>query len=550
MLSHTGKPLPHRHAITLFAALALLLGGCGGDDDGGGAGAGTGATGGVSGVAQKGPFQPGGSASAVRLAADGSQTADSVSGSVGTDGRWNLPEPDWNGATLLVLSGTWFDEVSGTFSSTSRELHGVAVIAGGSATANVNLYTHLIAARTRNRMAAGDAFADARSQARTELRTLTGITGNPSQLDLLDAAANPDQADGANLLLFSAAVSKTGLDQAAIDAMAADFADDGQMNGSVDGSGLTAWDQVKQAAANDPGLLDQARSALQSQYGEQPPDGGSGGFAWELDPCAAAQLSEPRVVCVNDSFDGTANGTSSDDSGEFVVFVPPYSGHYSFWVGGDASKSDANVLNCSWTLYSEADITSTELGDSSADGGFCGVEDVTTFRLDAGERYYLLPEVSRDGSTGTGYFTISAARNADGQETRAGAVALTDLSFSSYHQGWEGQVGTLIGTSTEAFYRFTASSAGTHTISVSGYPCGSGSGSVWVTLYEPGLSDPAFSNQVGSSSVADACSQEIQHSLQAGRDYFLKVENRLSGYNRSSFRPSPASIDIAIGIQN
>lgn len=549
MILHNDKPLLYRHAVVLFATLALLLGGCGGDDGGDSAEAGTGDTGGVSGVAQKGPFQPGGSVNAVRLAADGSETSDSVTGSIGTDGGWSLAEPDWSGATLLVLSGTWFDEVSGTFSSSSRELHGVADIVDGSATANVNLYTHFIAVRTRNRMNAGDAFADARDQARTELRALTGITGNAAELDLLDAAANPDQADGANLLLFSAAVSKAGLDQTAIDAMAADFADDGQVNGSVGGSGRTAWDQVTQAAVNNPGLLDQARSALHSQYGEEPPDGGSGGFAWELDPCAAAQLSEPRVVCVNDSFDGTAMDTSNDDSGEFVIFVPPYSGHYSFWVGGDASKNDANVLNCSWTLYSEPDVESTELGDSSADDGFCGVEDVTTFRLDAGERYYLRPEVSREDDTGTGYFTIHAARNADGQETRDGAVELAAPSF--YQQGWEeGRVGTLIGTSTEAFYRFTADAAGAHTIWVSGYPCGSGSGSVWVTLYEPGLSDPAFSNEVASASVADACSQEIQYALQAGREYFLKVENRLSEPNRTSFRPSPASIGIIIGMQN
>jgi|GEM_PF-5542972 len=60
----------------------------------------------LTGSAQKGPFQPGGEAVAVRLADDGSSTRDTAIGAIGEDGGYsiNAGTVDWSGPTLLQLS--------------------------------------------------------------------------------------------------------------------------------------------------------------------------------------------------------------------------------------------------------------------------------------------------------------------------------------------------------------------------------------------------------------------------------------------------------------
>jgi hypothetical protein len=68
--------------------------------------------------------------------------------------------------------------------------------------------------------------------------------------------------------LFSAATLTAGAGQAGIDAIAADFADDGQVNGAAQ----TQFDDIKQAAKDNPNLLTTVRTSMQAQYGVVPPD--------------------------------------------------------------------------------------------------------------------------------------------------------------------------------------------------------------------------------------------------------------------------------------
>ncbi|WP_166643112.1 carboxypeptidase-like regulatory domain-containing protein [Alcanivorax sp. 24] len=293
----------------LATTFALALGACGDDSSNNGNGdEQTAAV--VTGVAQKGPFQPGGSASAVALGGDGSAAGTSVTATISTDGAFAIPDIDWGGPTQLTMSGAFFNEFTGNFAG-NLELHGTASLPGD-ADANVNLFTHFVAARTRHLMAAGEAFGDARDQARSELASIMGINALPNTLDLLqDDGDSAHQDDSANLLLFSAATLAAGINQPNIDVLAADFASDGKINGV----GKAVFDDIKQATANHPNLLAIARSHLTNQYSVTPPDDTDGQRpAWApplaTDPVAAFTLSGSLKVGESVSFD--AAGSTGD----------------------------------------------------------------------------------------------------------------------------------------------------------------------------------------------------------------------------------------------
>lgn len=541
--------------LTLAACGVLALGGCADDHDSNGDGNDEPAD--VRSSAQKGPFQPGGTVTAFALNADGGRDGDSVDADIGANGDFELPTLTWQGATEVEVRGTFYDEVSGTFTSGANGQATLRALARAplDRALNVNLFTHLVAERARTLMNQGSTAGDALSQARADLRAIMGLSAAPARLDLLNGGASED--DSANLLLFSAAMLESGHGQAALDTMAADFADDGAINGD----GADEMQAIRDTANNTANLLADVRTNLMNQYSVTPPadtdgeppawtgkdgdggdsgDGGDGGDGGqELTACEAALLSEPRAVCVDEPFSGTANGTDADDDGEFVVFIPPEDGYYTVELFGDPAVDNDNTNQCAWTVHTEASTDASERGDGAADGRFCGVEDVTSSRLAGERRYYIRPEVSREEEVGDAHFRLSVSRNSEGSASRDGAV---DLGTASH----DGVVGTLIGTSTQSYYRFTAGT-GTHRISLSGYPCG-GSGYLWLKLYEPGNSDPAFSNRIASSAEDGACSQTIERALDAGRDYFVEVENRLSGFQRTSFRPAPGAVSYDLNV--
>ncbi|MGM0564326.1 MAG: hypothetical protein ACQES2_08350, partial [Pseudomonadota bacterium] len=192
---------------------------------------------------------------------------------------------------------------------------------------------------------------------------------------------------------------------------------------------------------------------------------------------------------------------------------------------------------CSWTIYSEEDLGSSDLGDSAADGSFCGVEDVTNLRLTGGERYYIYPQVAQDDTNAPAYFSLRVVRNADGKEFQGGAREITQFPFDGY-------VGTLINTSTESYYRFTARRDGQHTITLGNYLC-SGSSYLELTLHDT----DGFGTTLDSSGE-DACSQSIEASLEVGQEYYLTVQNWMADtWNRKTMRPAPGSIDFTLNIQ-
>lgn len=340
----------------LIGALGLALSACYFDDSSGGgsnAGGSSSAKAGFSGSAQKGPFQPGGSASAVKLTADGNISGTAITVTVDSNGTFDLLNPDWDGPTQLSVSGAFFNEFSGDFSS-SAELNSAALLPAD-ADSNVNLFTHFVAARTRNLMAASVAFNDAREQARNELGAIMGIDAAPNSLDLReDTGSNRHQDDSANLLLFSVAILAAAIDQSGIDDIATDFADDAQINGG----GQVDFDAIKQAVGDNPDLLATARSNLQNQYGVVPPSDTDGAIpAWApgapdvpAPPAATMTVSGPLEV------DGTQAFDASNSTGAALVYG---------WDFGDGGMSTGVQVSHVYTAPGTYTVTLTVIDEDN-----------------------------------------------------------------------------------------------------------------------------------------------------------------------------------------
>lgn len=471
----------------------------------------------ASGASQKGPFRAGGSAEAVRLASDGTLTSEQVSGTIDDRGQYELAGIDWTGPTRIRMEGTFFDEVTGNFSSENRVLTAVSEAEEGAALdTNVNLFTHFAAARIRFLMGEGDSFTEARDTATADLQQALGITSAPEDLNLLEAIDSVTE-DSANLLLFSAAAQQGGIDQAGIDELAADFADDGQFNGNGVDEMQTILDEGTDS------LLSDARLALQNQYSTEPPNGGSGGgsgFGWTLSACEAAKLNEPRVFCSGEDYEGT----KGSDDGEAILFFPEESGFYAFSMDGDQLSFSAN-----WTLKKDS-LSGTEVGDSSEKYG-----DTTTFALKANNQYafdlYLAGLSAADDS-----FTLSGGRVSDGRaydpliiESGATHDARVGYAFTN---------GTQSNGAATSWYLLN-SAGGSHTVKVSGYVADPPSGGFRIEVYEGSegqetAGDLNSLNKVDTAYPTGTSSNELTVDLAAGKPHFVVVTNLFTDYRRET----------------
>lgn len=224
-----------RYALLFLVIVTLTAcgggGGGGGGDSASAAGGSSGATAAtVGGLTQKGPFEDDATVRAYKLDgvdAEGNFVySQAVNGSLGSLGSLSISAP-WSGPTLVEVEGYFFDENTGARSSFSARLHNIVDLTPGYR-GNVNLFTHLLAARTRALMAPpnNNPFRDAMDAARRELIGILGLAvdAKPDQLDVTQGGSG----DNASLLLFSAAVGMLpNPGQHKIAALAEDFATDG-----------------------------------------------------------------------------------------------------------------------------------------------------------------------------------------------------------------------------------------------------------------------------------------------------------------------------------
>lgn len=292
--------------FALFVAVGLAACGGGGGDDNPTSGTNNGGPetpdtenpNALTGFAQKGPLQAGGTITLEPLSNDGTLAGGSVTASLDELGGYAVNPDDitWDGPTLITARGPYFNENKGVYEN--------AVIGDGlqaiaelpvELRANINLFTHLVTARTRHLMqqTGGPDFRSARTQARDELAALLAPTGpwpvpvseniNPLRLNLLDREKVQftnylsAEQDSVSLLLFSSALltvledpdwaSKpiaaggTSTSEALGDATS-DFADDGNFNG--DGQDL--FNKIKSKAGDVGDLISKATDNLKDKF--------------------------------------------------------------------------------------------------------------------------------------------------------------------------------------------------------------------------------------------------------------------------------------------
>lgn len=466
----------------------------------------------ASGASQKGPFRAGGLAEAVRLAGDGTLTSDQISGTIDDRGQYELDGIDWAGPTRIRMEGAFFDEVTGNFSSENRVLTAVSEAEEGKALdANVNLFTHFAAARIRLLMGEGNVFDDARDTAIRDLQQALGISSAPEDLNLLEAIDGVSE-DSANLLLFSAAAQKGGIDQTGIDQLAADFADDGRFNGNGADEMQTILDEGTDS------LLSEARLTLKNQYSTEPPSGSSGGgsgFGWSLSACAAAKLTEPRVFCDGEDYEGS----KGSDEGEALLYFPAMSGFYAFSMSGPDLSSFAG-----WTL--EEGTGGPEVGSGPRAGN------TTTFSLDEGDEYvFSLDLTGLDQPDDR--FTISGDRVSDGRAFDPVALEAGEAYAARVGYAYSGD-----GGAARSWYRL-GSGAGSHTIRTSGYVADAGSGGMKIEVYE-GNKGQETVNDLNSLPRVDfvngsgTSSNELKVDLAADRPHFILITNLFTDFRRET----------------
>ena len=304
--------------ISLWVAVCLLLAGCGSDSpestssnlpDNSNLPDRSEKANVLSGVVQKGAFLVGSTITAWQLDEQGQRTEKTLSTEIlESSGKYSITL-DWSGWTELQVQGLYFDEYTGKESTQEIQLTSVVNLVSENTSKNVNLFTHLLARRSRSLASTGQSITAAVQSALDETQTLLGLSAvDPTHLDLTNGSGN-NAKDNAILLLFSGAFLANGGDTTTLDRMARDFADDGQVNGDAAADFSSIGNR-----AGDAALLNQLSDNLKEQGIQDAPNNADLGD--ELLPWtnqAPVVVMQSYSVDEDSSVNITLTGTDAND---------------------------------------------------------------------------------------------------------------------------------------------------------------------------------------------------------------------------------------------
>lgn len=231
----------------------------------------------ISGSGEKGPFK---SDSVVTVSKLNNQAIPIQENTVSTQvynnqGRYSANQIDWSGWSQINVNGDYYNEYTDSDSGTSLSLDAITRKDRRLDRANVNLFSHLAAARIRKLVNDGNSRSTAWKNAQSELKetfNLTRVSRNfhrgVEQLSLSEGRGRY-RKDNANLLLFTGSFLASGGDSSLLDLLTTDFADDGEFNG-VGSSGF----QSIATQANEPNLLTTLSNNLKKNGSRNPPNTG------------------------------------------------------------------------------------------------------------------------------------------------------------------------------------------------------------------------------------------------------------------------------------
>lgn len=228
----------------------------------------------LTGYAQKGPFKEGASVYLYSLDYDGDHNGyddddKQISNSEGKFSFKGIP----SGWIELSVSGRYFNEYTGDYSDHSLSLDAVVDKEIFNDRANINLFTHLAAARTFERVHDGKTLYKGWRTAQSNLKSVFGLKRvsddedrGAEKLSVTDGESNYRE-DNANLLLFTGGFLAIGGDATKLLLLSDDFADDGIFNGV----GKATFDEIADAAS-EAGLLAKLSQNLKDHGATNPPD--------------------------------------------------------------------------------------------------------------------------------------------------------------------------------------------------------------------------------------------------------------------------------------
>jgi len=231
----------------------------------------------LSGTGEKGPFERN---SDVALSKLNSQANPIASKTLNTKtysnrGNYSFGNIRWSGWSQLQVSGKYFNEFTANTSTDVLVLDAITRKDRTFDTANVHIFSHLAAARIRQRVANGQSRMRAWKRTQVEMKQLFGlkrvsqnIHRGVEQLSLLRGRGRY-RKDNANLLLFTGSFLAVGGDAASLELLTTDFADDGQINGA----GASVFGSIAVMGATD-GLLGTLSSNLRNYGIGNPPNNG------------------------------------------------------------------------------------------------------------------------------------------------------------------------------------------------------------------------------------------------------------------------------------
>ncbi|MFU8816720.1 MAG: hypothetical protein ACNA7W_15335, partial [Pseudomonadales bacterium] len=301
--------------------------------------------------AQKGPFSPGAEVTAIRLDEGGERTSDVATTPTGNNGSFEFPTLPWSGPTLVEVTGTYFNEATGNFSNDAITLQAMMQAEDGAIKGNINLFTHLLAARIKYfQREDGRSFDDALARALNDFDFWFGGKTNPILLNLLEAPTDEVLAirSGA-LLLFSAAFLELGFEQAQLEAMREEFADD--FPDDEDGAGYQIYARIgAELIDSDVDIFGEARERLIAQYSSNPPTAlNLLSLVWTRNGCEFSNDLGRLCVGLRRTFEVEARGSAN------LFFDMPSSGSVTVDIRGHRNTQTNTAVQpgsgSGWTLY-------------------------------------------------------------------------------------------------------------------------------------------------------------------------------------------------------
>jgi len=284
----------------------------------------------ITGSAQKGPFKNGSAVSSSPIDNQGNAVSSSTINTdvYGSQGTFSVDRIPWSGWTELVVTGQYFDEFSNVDSDQAITLNAITRKDRKYDKANVNLFTHLAAARIRQLLGNGQNRNNAWRNAQTDLTNVFGLSRvsrnfhrGVEQLSLLNGSGY-FRKDNANLLLFTGAFLSESGDETGLLQLTDDFADDGVINGI----GLNLFSQIA-IKANTNGLLDTLSNNLKSIGVSNPPNSRDliNLPSWVnsdvVDPNNAPVAIDQTISFDEDSNNNVITLSASDADGDVLSFT-------------------------------------------------------------------------------------------------------------------------------------------------------------------------------------------------------------------------------------